>query len=82
MLEGAAKDAEAGRYSIVAINPVHEIKVYQHDYYIDGIHQVVAHPLKEIELFIEKQKKMKQIYRLIQVQLVMLVMMSLRFMRI
>ncbi|EDG4115177.1 anthranilate synthase component I [Listeria monocytogenes] len=57
LLEGAAKDAEAGRYSIIAINPVHEIKVYQHDYYIDGIHQVVADPLKEIELFIEKAKE-------------------------
>lgn len=57
LLEGAAKDAEAGRYSIIAINPVHEIKVYQHDYYIDGTHQVVADPLKEIELFIEKARE-------------------------
>ncbi|MBF2358420.1 anthranilate synthase component I [Listeria welshimeri] len=56
LLEGAAKDADAGRYSIIAINPVHEIKVYQNDYYIDGTHQVVRDPLKEIESFIEKGK--------------------------
>lgn len=56
LLEGAAKDAEAGRYSIIAINPVHEIKVYQHEYYIDGALQIVTDPLKEIELFIEKAK--------------------------
>lgn len=57
LLEGAAKDADAGRYSIIALNPVHEIKVYQNDYYLDGKHKKVMDPLKEIEKFIEKAKE-------------------------
>lgn len=56
LLEGAAKDADAGRYSIIAVNPVHEIKVYQNDYYLDGKHKKVADPLKEMETFIQKAK--------------------------
>ncbi|PZF89041.1 anthranilate synthase component I [Listeria ivanovii] len=56
LLEGAAKDVDAGRYSIIAVNPVHEIKVYQNDYYLDGKHKKVADPLKEMETFIQKAK--------------------------
>ncbi len=57
LLEGAAKDADAGRYSIIAVNPVHEIKVYENDYYLDGKYKKVTDPLKEVEAFIEKAKE-------------------------
>lgn len=49
LLEGAAKDADAGRFSLLTFDPVHDIKVFQNQFLLDGEETEVLDPLGEID---------------------------------
>lgn len=57
LLEGAARDADAGRYSIIAMDPVHEIKVYGQRFVLDGVERTVVDPLAELDKVIRTAPK-------------------------
>ncbi len=48
LLEGTAKDAEAGRYSIIAFNPVHEIQIFGNRFIKDGVETITEDPLEKL----------------------------------
>ncbi|WP_088815215.1 MULTISPECIES: anthranilate synthase component I [Listeria] len=59
LLEGTAKDAEAGRYSIIAFNPVHEIQIFGNTFILDGIETLAEDPLEKLYeqiVFMEREK--------------------------
>lgn len=60
LLEGAARDADAGRYSIIAMDPVHEIKVHGQQFVFDGVESVVADPLAELDKMIRKAPRTEE----------------------
>ncbi|MBC1573342.1 anthranilate synthase component I [Listeria booriae] len=49
LLEGAARDADAGRYSIIAMDPVHEIAIHGTRFVMDGVEREVTDPLLELD---------------------------------
>lgn len=57
LLEGAAKDADSGRYSLLASDPVHDIQVYQDRFFFDGKEQRTQDPLREIDRLTLKEEK-------------------------
>ncbi|MFD2727980.1 anthranilate synthase component I [Enterococcus camelliae] len=49
LLESIPRDREDGRYSIVAINPVHHLQYKDNTFFLDGTAYAFQDPLKELE---------------------------------
>lgn len=54
LLESYDNNTSKGRFSIIARNPLHELKVYQKNFYFDGVKSVEADPLAKIQHFISR----------------------------
>ncbi|WP_163653452.1 anthranilate synthase component I [Listeria sp. PSOL-1] len=61
LLEGTEQNTETGRYSILAYNPVHEIKVFGTNYIIDGEMKIVSDPLAELERLIRRKTQVEEL---------------------
>ncbi|MBC6315552.1 anthranilate synthase component I [Listeria grandensis] len=57
LLEGAARDADAGRYSIIAMDPVHEISIHGQRFVLDGVEKMVTDPLMELDRVIRTETR-------------------------
>ncbi|MGX7418719.1 anthranilate synthase component I [Carnobacterium gallinarum] len=57
LLESYDNSSGTGRFSIIARNPIHELKVFQQDLYLDGIKERATDPLARIAEFIQRNQQ-------------------------
>lgn len=57
LLESIPRDKNQARYSIIGVDPVHEISSFGHELSIDQRVEKVADPLKAIESFLSRQSE-------------------------